>query len=103
MGVVYTDVCTGKDYTDALTTEDPFDAEKYDTVVYGERDAPEDAPDAGNVRKEQVSIRDELRRKGLTDQEPITDIYYDTESDSITGTVIVGLAVAALAYALYAA
>ena len=103
LGVLYTDVCTGKDYTDALTTESPFDSEKYDTIVYGEKDVEEEGPDAGNVRKEQVSLQDELRRKGLTDREPITDIYYDTESDSITGTVIVGLAVAALAYALYAA
>ena len=61
-------------------------------------------PDAGNVRKDQVSIQDELRAKGFTGaKDEITDLEYVTERDSITGTVIVGLAVIVLAYALYAA
>ena len=104
LGVLYTDVCTGKDYTDALTTESPFDSEKYDTIVYGEKDEEEEGPDAGNVRKEQVSIQDELRAKGFTGpKEEITDLEYVTERDSIAGTVIVGVAVIVLVYALYAA
>ena len=102
--MLYTDVCTGKDYTDALTTESPFDSEKYDTIVYGEKDEEEEGPDAGNVRKEQVSIQDELRAKGFTGpKEEITDLEYVTERDSIAGTVIVGVAVIVLVYALYAA
>ena len=101
--MLYTDVCTGKDYTDALTTESPFDSEKYDTIVYGEKDEEEEGPDAGNVRKEQVSIQDDLRAKGFVGKDEITDVEYVAERDSITGTVIVGLAVIVLAYALYAA
>ena len=57
----------------------------------------------GNDRKKQADFHAELQEKGLTGgKSDFVDVEYANERDSITGTVIVGLAVVAIVYALYA-
>ena len=101
MGFDYPLICIGRDYSDALTTETPYEepkkpktsAQKIDTTAK-----------TGNKRKDQKDFQAELQEKGLTGgKSDIVDVEYANERDSITGTVIVGLAVVAIAYALYAA
>ena len=69
-------------------------------IIYGE---VQDGPTAGNNEKDAVDVHNELAAKGLITKvefEKVTEVAGDT---SVNGMVVVTLAIAALAYALYAA
>ena len=101
LGQDFAHICVGRDYTDALTTETPYiSKEKYENIVFGEKDP---GPDTGNTRKEALKAKNELREKGLKSFDKIENVEYAETDDGVTGTVIVGLALAAMAYALFSA
>jgi hypothetical protein len=100
IGKNYMEVCLGKDYTDALTTETPHG--DFEDPVKGQN--AEEEGDTGNLRKEQADFEKLMADKGLVKKtEVFEDTRYETDYDTgVTGTVIVGLALGALAVALYA-
>jgi hypothetical protein len=98
IGKDYMEVCLGKDYTDALTTETPHG--DFEEPVKGHN--AEEERDTGNLRKEQVDFEKEMADKGLVKKtEVYEDTRYETEYDYVTGTVIVAITIAATAFLLY--
>lgn len=115
LGKHYAQVCIGRDYTDALTTETPYSdvlaeyAKKPvdattpgEASTYGEKAV---GPETGNNRKENIELNKELFEKGMKVEDAFEDIVYVTEDTSggAVSTAIVGIAIAAVVYALYAA
>ena len=110
LGKSYPMVCIGRSYEDAMQVGEPAQPGEKDyrkdseqersRIVYGETVK---GPEAGNNDKDEVDFRDELAAKGLITKvqfEKVTEVNADT---SVNGMVVVSLAIAALAYALYAA
>ena len=67
------------------------------------RPRKEKGPEAGNNEKDAVDLHDELAAKGIITGEIELEKVTDVEESTINGVVVVSLAIAALAYALYAA
>ena len=61
------------------------------------------AKPAGNNDKDAVDLRDELAAKGLVSRVRFEKVSVVRDDSSVNGMVVVTLAIAALAYALYAA
>ena len=102
MGQDNIQVCIGFDHSDALTTTKPFEEQLDESSIY--EDFKKQGGEVGNNKKVLVDVKDELRAKGLKLQEiNPSSLKYVTPSNNVTGTVIVGLAIAAVAFALYAA
>ena len=110
LGKTYPMVCIGRSYEDAMKVGKPFEAEESDygkqskqerdRIVYGETTK---GPDAGNNDKDAVDLRDELAAKGLVSRVRFEKVSVVRGDSSVNGMVVVTLAIAALAYALYAA
>jgi hypothetical protein len=93
-------VCIGRSYEDAMKVAGAFDPVDSETETPG---GEEKGPEAGNNEKDAVDVRDELAAKGIITKvtlEKVTDVE---DPSTINGVVVVSLAIAALAYALYAA
>ena len=110
LGKTYPMVCIGRSYEDAMKVGKPFEAEESD---YGKQSQPErerivygettERTDAGNNDKDAVDLRDELAAKGLVSRVRFEKVSVVRGDSSVNGMVVVTLAIAALAYALYAA
>lgn len=109
LGKTHPMVCIGRSYEDAMKVGEPFQPSEKDyqkdseqeqsRIIYGETVK---GPEAGNNDKDAVDLRDELAAKGLITKvqfEKVTEVNADS---SVNGMVVVSLAIAALAYALYA-
>ena len=96
-------VCVGKDYSDALTLEIPYAKALDDYANSGKTETRGKA--VGNNYKDTLEKNAEMREKGMSakDLDAPGKTHYQTETSSVTGTVVVGLAIAALAFALYGA
>ena len=95
-------VCVGKDYSDALTVEKPYSKSLEDYAMSGKTETQGKA--TGHNYKDTLDANAELRAKGISSKD-LADpgqTHYVTETDNVTGTIIVGLSIAALAFALYA-
>ena len=96
-------ICIGRSFDGGLKADVPFDPDQEPEKVTPGGDTEEKGPEAGNNEKDAVDLRDELAAKGLVTQarlEKVTDVE---DTSTINGVVVVSLAIAALAYALYAA
>ena len=110
LGKTFPMVCIGRSYEDAMKVGKPFQAQESDygkqsqqereRIVFGET---EPGPEAGNNDKDAVDIRDELAAKGLITKVRFEKVSVVSGNSSVNGMVVVTLAIAALAYALYAA
>ena len=94
-------VCVGKDYSDALTVETPYAKALEDYARTGETPGK----DVGNNKKAEVDYNEMMRNKGVSakDLNQPSDIRYEKEYSTVNGTVVIGLAIVALAYAFLAA
>ena len=102
LGKRYPMVCIGRSYENALKVDSPFEPEEPVTETPG-GDIEDKGPEAGNNEKDAVDLHDELAAKGIITGLELDKVSQVEDTSTINGVVVVSLAIAALAYALYAA
>ena len=99
-------VCVGKDYSDAITNtlEIPYSKALKDYANSGGKTESRGKA-TGDNNKDTLDRNAEMREKGMSSEDLHApgQTHYQTERSTVTGTVVVGLAIAAMAFALYAA
>ena len=103
LGKRYPMVCLGRSFDGEMKGEPAFDPEPEPERVTPGADDEEKGPVAGNNEKDDVDLHDELAAKGLVSAVQLETVEDVEDTSSINGVGVVTLAIAALAYSLYAA